>query len=173
MDRDEGPYAVPGNPYAPEPHDDAGERYNRSAPGQPQLYCQWVPVGGGLGISYDGHEKFYRPIEWLTYLIEHFLAAEAWASYTDDPQFDGFTFDHVVSGIVVACRRDTHELFTIEVRDNEVVKTVLRAGAPHPWELPYEAEKDRWKSPRRRNRNLVAESEPGAVVELSSRRNGR
>lgn len=174
-DRPEGPYAVPGNPYAEEPHTDAGDRYNRSAPGQPQLWCQWVPAGGGLCVTFNGYEKFYAPVEWLTYLIDHFLAPDAWASHTDDPLFDGFTFDHVLSGIVVGCRRDTRELFTIVVCDNRVTKAVLRRGDPHPWELPmpYEVQKDQWgSSRRRRNRNVVAESATSTVVELSSRRLG-
>lgn len=171
-DRPQGPYAIPGNPYAEEPPFNAGERYNRPAPGQPQLWCHWLAVGDGVGLTYDGLEKCYAPVEWLTYLIEHFLAPGARASHTDDPLFDGFTFDHMLSGTVIGCRRDTRELFAIEVCDNEVTKTVLRRGDPHPWEqpMPYEVEKDRWKSPRRRNRNHVQESAPSAVIDLSSRR---
>lgn len=46
---------------------------NRPPTGQPSLYCQWIPTADGRGIKWDGTEKFYRYVEWLQYLIVHFL----------------------------------------------------------------------------------------------------
>ena len=40
---------------------------------QPGLWCQWVPSEDGLGIEWDGGEKFYRYVEWLRYIIKNFL----------------------------------------------------------------------------------------------------
>jgi hypothetical protein len=40
---------------------------------QPGLWCQWVPTDDGTMIVWDEGEKFYDYVEWLRYLIEHFL----------------------------------------------------------------------------------------------------
>ena len=46
---------------------------NGTPEGQPSLWCQWVPSEDGSAIEWDGGEKFYNYVEWLKYLIEHFL----------------------------------------------------------------------------------------------------
>ena len=48
---------------------------NRNEPprGQPGLWCQWTPSKDGKTILWDGSEKFYNYVDWLTYLIFHFL----------------------------------------------------------------------------------------------------
>lgn len=48
--------------------------YNAPPAGQPGLWCQWVPTRYLDGIEWDGAEKFSDYVEWLRYLIEHFLA---------------------------------------------------------------------------------------------------
>lgn len=48
--------------------------YNAPPVGQPGLWCQWVPTHDRTGIEWDGGEKFYDYVEWLAYLIRHFLA---------------------------------------------------------------------------------------------------
>lgn len=40
---------------------------------QPGLYCQWVPNEAGTAIEWNGGDKFYFFVEWLEYLIKHFL----------------------------------------------------------------------------------------------------
>jgi hypothetical protein len=130
-DRPEGPYFVPGNPYADDSPDDGVEAYNRTAPGQPQLWCQWVVCGQGDCLAYDGQEKFYAPVEWMRYLIQHFLSPTAKARTVDDPAFRDFTFDHVLHGTIVGCRRDDRELFTIDVRNNRVTRArPITLGSP-------------------------------------------
>lgn len=42
---------------------------------QPGLWCQWM-VGDGYVLQWDGGEKFYNYVEWLSYLISHFF--EPW-----------------------------------------------------------------------------------------------
>ena len=39
----------------------------------PTYYCQWKPTQDGMGLEWDGVEKFYYYGEWLEYLIAHFL----------------------------------------------------------------------------------------------------
>jgi len=138
-DRPDGPYAVPDNPWAERVPDDARDAYNRLPVGQPQLHCQWVPCLDGHCLSFDGREKFYRPVEWMRYLIDHFLAPGAQAATSGLPCFDGFTFDHICNGVIAGSRRDNGELFLIEVRDNVVESNVLVPALHDDWwgPLPY------------------------------------
>ena len=172
FDRPEGPYAVPGNPYADERSGGDSERRNRTAPGQPQLYCQWVPCWDGCCLSFDGREKFYEPVARLRYLVTHFLRPGAEASRSGLPQFEHFTFDHALSGMVVGCRRDTKELFAITAQGSRVTSKVLRRGDPAYWNLPplpYEEARDRWADRSRRRRRSATSDEDG-VVDLATRR---
>jgi hypothetical protein len=173
FDRVEGPYAVPGNPAVDEYGTVPSERYNRVAPGQPQLWCQWVPCWDGCCLSFDGHEKFYAPDPWLTYLIDHFLRPGAHAASSGLSQFEHFTFDHHVDGMVIGCRRDTKELFAIVVENNRVATEILRPGGPDYFNrppLPYEIERDREDAWRRRRVRGRRSRSDGQVVRLDSRR---
>ena len=173
--RPEGPYAVPGNPMAALDEERESvdiDTYNRVATGQPQLWCQWVPCLGGCCLAFNGHEKFYEPIAWLRYLIQHFLKPGAVASKNGLPAFEHFTFDHRLDGLVVGCRRDTKKLFGIQVKGNRVTERVLRPGLSEFWghePLAYEREIDRWEASRRRRRVPPAE-ETADVVDLGTRR---
>ena len=146
-DRPSGPYDVQGNPFA----DDRGgvdtETYNLLGPGKPQLYCQWQVCWEGCCLSFDGNEKFYRPVPWLRYLIDHFLVPDAHASASGLPAFEHFTFDHRLDGLIVANRRDTREMFAICVDDSVVREKTLVAGDDRfrgrP-RLPYEQMIDDW-----------------------------
>ncbi len=42
-------------------------------PDVPGFWCQWVPTEDGMGLEWDGNEKFYNYVEWLEYLIEKFF----------------------------------------------------------------------------------------------------
>ena len=50
--------------------------YTQPHPDMPGLWCQWVPTEDGTGLEWDGGEKFYSYVEWLEYLIKHFI--EPW-----------------------------------------------------------------------------------------------
>jgi len=50
--------------------------HNEPPRDQPGLWCQWIPTLDRKGIQWDGGEKFYEFVEWIVYLIEHFL--EPW-----------------------------------------------------------------------------------------------
>ena len=100
-------------------------------------------------------EKFYGASAWLVYLIEHFLKPHASASTSGLDYFGDFDFDHVLNGIVAACRRDTRQLYLIHVEDNAVfeepiIGSDLRRIGLGP--LPYENERDRWAASRRPKR---------------------
>jgi hypothetical protein len=177
FDRPDGPYAVPGNPMAVLENERETvdvDTYNRVAPGQPQLWCQWVPCLDGCCLSFDGNEKFYQPVAWMRYLINHFLKPGAAASRSGLPAFEHFTFDHRLDGMVVGCRRDNKELFAIQVKANRVTERVLRAGLPEYFgrePLAYEREIDRWRASSRRRRVPPDRIAPD-VVDLAARRGG-
>lgn len=40
---------------------------------QPSLWCGWIPTQDKLGIEWNGSEKFYSYIEWITYIIDRIL----------------------------------------------------------------------------------------------------
>ena len=157
MDRRGDPYAVPGNPWAEnreamEGKADTGARTTLAA-GQPGYWCDWVPCLSGCCLTYNGNEKFYSADLWMVYLIEHFLRPGAAASTTSSPWLRGFSFDHVCDGMVVGCRRDTQELFVVQVAANRVSRRLLMPGSSsydhHP-ALPYQDaidrdEIDRWR----------------------------
>lgn len=77
------PIGVDGGYYVGSAGDDRGQRQDRSVldyngppSGQPGLWCKWEPTPDDTGIQWDGVEKFYDYVEWLEYLIVHFL--EPW-----------------------------------------------------------------------------------------------
>lgn len=124
--RPEGPYAVPLAACEPEPV--ASRDWHLPASGQPTLWCDWVPCWDGCCLTWEGEERFAGVGSWLGYLIDHFLRPGATAGRVTDPQFDGFTFDHVLDGMVVGSRRDNKQLFAVTVHDNRVREEILRSG---------------------------------------------
>lgn len=73
---DDGGYFV-GSPANYGQNDDGTIiEYNTPPHGQPGLWCKWVPNDDGTAIEWDGCEKFYNYVEWLRYIISHFL--EPW-----------------------------------------------------------------------------------------------
>ena len=53
--------------------------YNHPPSGQPGLWCQWIPNDDGTAIEWDGGEKFYDYVDWIKYLIAHFLTPWGYA----------------------------------------------------------------------------------------------
>lgn len=116
MNRHAGPYFV-------DAEDDFGQGrssdiidYNRPSPGQPGLWCQWVPTDDGSKIEWDGNEKFYDSVEWMKYLIDHFLSPTAIAK-------DVLPFlqaNHTVNGEIFAQGEETSDRWKLVVEDNKV-----------------------------------------------------
>ena len=61
------------NPDAIDFDDPTIINYNQPAENQPGLWCQWVITDDGKYLEWDGGEKFYNYVEWLVYLIYHFI----------------------------------------------------------------------------------------------------
>lgn len=70
----EGAYFVGGTGMCGQDRDGSIIRYNDPPSGQPGLWCKWEPNENGDAIAWNGAEKFYDYVEWLQYLITHFLA---------------------------------------------------------------------------------------------------
>lgn len=78
---------------------------NREPDSQPDLYCQWIPNSAGTALVWDEIEKFREYVEWLRYLIEHFL--KPWG--------------YVLSGKVTWEGEEHGDAGTITVTGNEIL----------------------------------------------------
>ena len=80
-------------------------------------------------------EKSRMAEEWLQYLIDHFLRPGAKARTSGRPDFERFTFDHVVNGTIAAERDDTRQLWLIRCKDNEISTEQLVPPDVMPWDV--------------------------------------
>lgn len=81
--------------------------YNLVPAGVPGLWCQWIPDQNGTAIEWDQGEKFYNYIEWLQFLIQHFLSP----------------WGYLLNGKVQWRGEDPTDRGTIEVQNNDVIVT--------------------------------------------------
>ena len=72
--------------------------YNQPPAGQPSLWCQWVPDDDGTAIVHDDGDKFHDYVEWMRYIIEHFLAP--W-DYTLNGEIEWYGDDRADIGRIV------------------------------------------------------------------------
>jgi hypothetical protein len=100
--------------------------YNRPPAGQPGLWCQWTPNEDGTALVWDEGEKFYFYVEWLTYLIGHFL--EPWG--------------YRLNGEVRWQGEDSDDRGVIYVRDNQVAAALDRITNEPPWSGDHEIAAD-------------------------------
>jgi len=83
--------------------------YNTPPAGQPELWCQWIPTEDGTAIEWDQGENFYNYVDWIEYLIKHFL--EPWG--------------YKLNGKVKWIGSNTDDFGTISIKDNAV--TIIKA----------------------------------------------
>jgi hypothetical protein len=100
----EGEFYVDGKDDFFAPQDKDIINFNVPPRTQPGLWCQWVPTHDGMGIVWDGNEKFYEYVEWLKYIIKNFLAPKG----------------YVLNGEVEWRGEDWGDVGTIMVKQNEV-----------------------------------------------------
>ena len=94
-------------------------------------FCDWGPTPNGMCLRWHEADKSNGALRELSYLIEHFLRPGARASTDGRADFEEFTFDHVVSGVIAAERSDGR-LTLLVAEDNELREMVLVPGAD-PW----------------------------------------
>lgn len=97
-------YYVDGDGYKGQDKDDSVLDYNAHPTGQPGLWCKWSPNEEGTEIEWNGVEKFYDYIEWIKYLIEHFLSP----------------WSYVLNGKVEWFGEEPGDMGVIEIKDNVV-----------------------------------------------------
>lgn len=134
MDRERGPYYVEGGGYRGQDHDPDVRDPNKPPPGQPGLWCQWVPNEDGTAIEWDGGEKFYEAEQWMVFLIEHFLKPGARVADASDSQFEGFSFDHILNGEIGAQGEEYDDRWLLRVEQNRVsvLQGEIQYGNPCP-----------------------------------------
>ena len=69
----DGEFFVDGDGFMGQDDDASVVEHNTPPRTQPSLWCQWRPSDDGLHIEWDGGEKFYDYVEWLTYLVKKVL----------------------------------------------------------------------------------------------------
>lgn len=101
---DEGGYFVGGVGFRGQGDDASVTNGNKPPNGQPCLWCKWTPSADGNHIEWDQGEKFYYYVEWLKYIITHFL--QPWG--------------YVLNGQVKWQGEDKSDIGTIVVENNAV-----------------------------------------------------
>jgi len=115
MDRKNGPYYVDGSGFAGQGRDEDLINFNTPPEGQPGLWCQWVPSDDGKAIEWDGGEKFYESVEWMRYIIDHFIGQNPLAK-KEIP----FLEKHTLNGTIEAYGEDRDDRWDLVVKNNEV-----------------------------------------------------
>ena len=69
----DGAYFVAGDGFRGQDSDASVTDDNEPPSGQPGLWCTWTVDEDGCEIRHNGVEKFYDYVEWIVYIIEHFL----------------------------------------------------------------------------------------------------
>jgi len=100
----DGEFYVDGGGSFGQDHDDSVVDYNDPPSTQPSLWCQWVPSDDGMGIQWDGNEKFYAYEKWLLYIIKNFLAPKG----------------YLLNGVVSWQGENPSDLGDLEVVDNVI-----------------------------------------------------
>lgn len=100
----EGEFYVDGGGMFGQGREDNVIDHNRPPRTQPSLWLQWVPTEDGMGIEWDGGEKFYNYVEWLEYLIEKILEPRG----------------YILNGEVYWYGEDRGDNGIIKVKDNQV-----------------------------------------------------
>lgn len=138
MDRRNGPYFVDGTGFKGQ-HKDADVIDQNSPPdGQPGLWCNWVPTDDGTALEWNGSEKFYSSVEWMQYLIDHFLKPGCEASWGLENGLSFLTADHVLNGVLEATGEERDDVWDLVVKDN--IATAVQTN--RKWLGWYEEEEE-------------------------------
>lgn len=116
MKRTKGPYFVDGTGDFGQGSDPDIINHNEPPEGQPGLWCQWVPTHDNTGLEWDGNEKFYDSVEWMRYLIDHFLKPGCIAA----KELPFLQANHVCNGTIYAQGEESDDMWLLQVDDNEV-----------------------------------------------------
>lgn len=120
MNRSNGPYFVDGSGDFGQGGDTDIISYNEPPAGQPGLWCGWEASSDGRFIRWDGGEKFYASVEWMQYLIDHFLKPGAIAK----SKLPFLQANHTLNGVIYAQGEDSDDKWRLVVEANVVTPQV-------------------------------------------------
>lgn len=126
---DDDPFGLPMNPRAALAA--AFTEAGGALPGSsrvPSGVRDWRFGLEGDVLSWRRGEKSNDAIQTIEYLVTHYLGPGALARCCGRPEFDDFTFDHRLDGIIAGERHDTGELFLVRVDDSQITLQTLVAG---------------------------------------------
>lgn len=81
----------------------------------PGNYCQWVVTEDGRFVEWDRNEKFYDSVEWMQYLIDHFLGLNPIAKDKLE-----FLEGHSLNGHIDAQGELKDDQWSLIVKDNTI-----------------------------------------------------
>ena len=116
MHRSKGPLFVRGSGAYGQGDDEDIIDNNRPHPDQPGLWCQWTPSNEGHDLEWDGGEKFYNSVEWMRYIIDHFLKPGAIAKNA----LPFLQANHVCNGEIEAEGESGDDHWKLVVENNKV-----------------------------------------------------
>ncbi len=87
------------------------KEFSKYAETHPDSYNQWEPTSDGLGLQWNGGEKFYEYVEWLEWLAEYYF----------EPR------NIRLNGILRYQGEEIGDVGRIEIKDNAVKKVELDA----------------------------------------------
>jgi hypothetical protein len=120
----QGPYYVDRGGLAGQGEGPDVLHYHQPPECQPGLWCQWVPTEDGTALVWDGGEKFDDADEWMSYLIQHFLWANAHAFQLDPERFV-FLQGHDCHGVIEAQGEEGEDHWALVVCHNQVATLSL------------------------------------------------
>ena len=96
------------------------------AAGAPGCWCQWKASDDGKRLEWDGGEKFYNYVEWLSYLNCAFFSQDAWAKRLH-PEELSFLGPHMLQGRIEAYGEEWDDVTALEAEGG---KLFVREGTP-------------------------------------------
>lgn len=93
-------------------------------PDQPSDWFDWISKDGTT-IEWSGGEKFYYPVEWMEFIINHFMGSNPIAK-RDNPEEFSFLQSHTLNGTIEAQGEDEEDQWQLVVVNNEVSETTAQ-----------------------------------------------
>lgn len=97
-------YFVGGVGVMGQDRDESVTDINSPPKSQPGLWCKWMPNEAGTAIIWNQGEKFYDYVDWISYIISHFI--EPW--------------NLILDGDMKWFGEDPRDTGIIRVRDNRI-----------------------------------------------------
>ncbi|MFW5887889.1 MAG: hypothetical protein ACOCUH_03720 [Bacteriovoracia bacterium] len=106
---EDGGYFVNADGFMGQNEDSSVIDYNRPPKNQPSLWNQWIPSEDGTMIVWNEGEKFYDYVEWIQYLVDHFL----------------IPWGYTLNGEVIWSGEEESDTGKIEIVDNKITHKYL------------------------------------------------